>query len=213
MSESSHPFIDPGALSMSLGDQLLVCLAANTARGDLSAVERDWLSLPASAHHAGLEIILQTHLFAGYPRTINALGVVRRLGCTINESMDAPAQQWRSDGEALCSQIYAGTYDKLRVAIGSLHVDLEKWMLETGYGRVLSRPGVTAMQREFGVVAVLGGQNVAPQLMSHLRGALHVGASLEALDQVIVLVGKIWGEQALKQSLKVFEKLKTSLSS
>lgn len=210
MSESTHPLIDPGAASIDITDQLLVCLAADTARGDLDAVERDWLCLSEDAHQAGLEIILQTHLFAGYPRTINALGVVRKLGCTLNASTDAPAKQWRSDGENLCSQIYGGTYDKLRVAISGLHVDLEKWMLETGYGRVLSRPGLTAVQREFGVVAVLGGQNVKPQLMSHLRGAIHVGASLDALEQVIVLVGKVWGEQARMQSLKVFEKLRGS---
>ena len=207
MTEPTHPLIDLNSNAINVTDQLLVCLAGNTARGDLEAVKRDWLCLAEKDHQAGLEIILQTHLFAGYPRTINALAVVRKLGCTLNESTDAPVEQWRGDGENLCSQIYAGTYDKLRVAIGSLHVDLEKWMLETGYGRVLSRPGLTARQRELGVVAVLGGQNVKPQLMSHLRGALHVGASMESLEQVIGLVGKIWGEQAELESLKVFKKL------
>ena len=162
----------------------------------------------AQAHGLGLEVILQTHLFAGYPRTINALAAVRKLGCTLNTSIDAPYEQWRTDGENLCSQIYAGAYSKLRDAIGALHVDLESWMLEMGYGRVLSRPGPSAMQREFGVLAVLSGQNVKPQLMSHLRGALHVGASIEALERVLELVGEIWGTEAQKDGLKVLEKLR-----
>jgi len=208
MSESTHPLINTELASIDATDQILVCLAGHTAKGDLEAVKGDWQCLPQSAHAAGLEAVLQTHLFAGYPRTINALAVIRKLGCTLNVSTDAPVKQWRRDGEHLCSQIYAGAYDKLRVAIGALHVDLESWMLETGYGRVLSRPGLSAMQREFGVVAVLGGQDVKPQLMSHLRGALHVGASIESLEQVLHLVGKIWGAQAQEQSLVVLEKLK-----
>ena len=207
MSES-HPLIEPGWTSLCEVDQLLVCLAAHTAAGDLDAVKSDWMFLPQSDHHLGLEIILQTHLFAGYPRTINALGVVRRMGCTLNDSTDASYERWRSDGESLCSQIYAGSYDKLRSAIGALHVDLESWMLEIGYGRVLSRPGPSAMQREFGVLAVLGGQNVKPQLMSHLRGALHVGASVEALESVLELVGKIWGDQAQQDGLHILAKIR-----
>ena len=207
MSES-HPLIDPSCALLSKTDQLLVCLAAHTASGDLEAVEEDWQALPEASHRVGLEIILQTHLFAGYPRTINALAVVRKLGCTLNDSGDAPYEQWRRDGESLCSQIYAGAYDKLRDAIGALHVDLESWMLEIGYGRVLSRPGPSAMQREFGVLAVLGGQNVKPQLMSHLRGALHVGASVEVLERVLELIGRIWGAEAQSDGLRILEKLR-----
>lgn len=205
---TSHPLIESSCSLLSEVDQLLVCLAAHTASGDLEALKEDWQHLPQSSHNAGLEIILQTHLFAGYPRTINALAVVRKLGCTLNTSTDAPYEQWRKDGESLCSQIYAGAYDKLRDAIGALHVDLESWMLEVGYGRVLSRPGLSAMQREFGVLAVLGGQNVKPQLMSHLRGALHVGATLEVLERVLELVGKIWGTEAQEDGLKVLAKLR-----
>ena len=207
MSES-HPLIDPSCTLLSEVDQLLVCLAAHTACGDLEALEQDWQALPQSSHQLGLEIILQTHLFAGYPRTINDLALVRKLGCTLNDSSDAPYEQWRRDGESLCSQIYAGAYDKLRDAIGSLHVDLESWMLEIGYGRVLSRPGPSAMQREFGVLAVLAGQNVKPQLLSHLRGALHVGATFEAIERVLELVGKLWGADAQSAGLQVLSKLR-----
>ena len=207
MSES-HPLIDSSCALLSELDQILICLAAHTAAGDLESLKQDWLCLPEASHNAGLEIILQTHLFAGYPRTINALAVVRKEGCTFNTSVDAPHEQWREDGENLCSQIYAGAYDKLRDAIGALHVDLESWMLEIGYGRVLSRPGLSAMQREFGVLAVLGGQNVKPQLMSHLRGALHVGATPEVLERVLDLVGKIWGAKAQADGLEVLAKLR-----
>lgn len=205
---SLHPLIDSENAALCPLDQILACLAGHTAQGNLDAVCEDWMALSQNEHSAGVEVILQTHLFAGYPRTINALGSIRKLGFSDNASSEAPSSEWRPAGESLCSQIYAGSYDKLRKAISSLHVDLESWMIETGYGRVLSRPGLSPMQREFCVVAVLAGQNVQPQLLSHLRGAIHVGASTEALDCLLILVGKIWDADAEKLGRAILEKLR-----
>jgi hypothetical protein len=49
-----------------------------------------------------------------------------------------------------------------------LHPVLDVMMLEHGYGRVLSRPGLTLRLRELCVVAALAGQDVAPQLVRPL---------------------------------------------
>jgi alkylhydroperoxidase/carboxymuconolactone decarboxylase family protein YurZ len=46
-----------------------------------------------------------------------------------------------------------------------LHPVLDDMMLEYGYGRVLSRPGLSLRLRELCVVAALAGQDVAPQLV------------------------------------------------
>ena len=186
-------------------DQLLAILAGATASGELDEVARAWGAVPDKHREAGLELVLQTHLFAGYPRTINALGRIRSLGYDLNRSGDAPPEQWRSDGEALCSKIYGGSYELLRDRVASLHVDLDRWMLEVGYGRVLSRPGATARQRELAVLAVLGGQDVAPQLTSHLRGAVHVGASVDECAVIMELIEPIWGEAARAKADVVFE--------
>ena len=199
-----HPWLVRDS-RLEVRDQLLAILAGTTATGDLSEVRKAWQALPEEIHEAGLEVVLQTHLFAGYPRTINALGVIRQEGCSLNASSDAPAEQWRSDGESLCAEIYAGSYELLRKRVASLHVDLDRWMLEVGYGRVLSRPGASPRQRELAVLAVLGGQNVAPQLMSHLRGALHVGATVDECAVVIELLGPIWGSDAKEQAARVFD--------
>ncbi|MEC9464483.1 MAG: carboxymuconolactone decarboxylase family protein [Myxococcota bacterium] len=190
---------------LALGDQLLAILAGVTAVGDLDEVARTWDALPEVLHPAGIELVLQTHLFAGYPRTINALGRIRSLGCKLNTSSDAVPAQWRPDGEQLCSKIYGPSYERLRERVQSLHVDLDRWMLEVGYGRVLSRPGATARQRELGVLAVLGGQDVAPQLTSHLRGAFHVGATVDECAVVMELLGAIWGEAAREKAYAVFQ--------
>ena len=49
-------------------------------------------------------------------------------------------------------------------------------MLAEGYGKVLGRPGLALEVRELCIVAILAGQDAAPQLYAHLRGALNVGA-------------------------------------
>ena len=57
------------------------------------------------------------------------------------------------------------------------HPDLADWILEDGYGRVLSRPGLSVRERELLVVAVLSTLDVPAQLKSHQLGALRVGAT------------------------------------
>jgi alkylhydroperoxidase/carboxymuconolactone decarboxylase family protein YurZ len=50
--------------------------------------------------------------------------------------------------------------------MGQLHPVLDTLMLEHGYGRVLSRPGLSLRLRELCVIAVLVGQDVSPQLVN-----------------------------------------------
>jgi 4-carboxymuconolactone decarboxylase len=57
------------------------------------------------------------------------------------------------------------------------HPELADWILEEGYGRVLSRPVLSIRERELIVVAVLSALRLPLQLESHVRGALRVGAT------------------------------------
>jgi 4-carboxymuconolactone decarboxylase len=54
-------------------------------------------------------------------------------------------------------------------------------MIAEGYGRVLSRPGLGALERELLTVAALAALGWEPQLASHLLGARRLGASLAQL--------------------------------
>jgi 4-carboxymuconolactone decarboxylase len=59
-----------------------------------------------------------------------------------------------------------------------LHPELAAWILEDGYGRVLSRPGLTGRERELLAVAALAAlPGAGPQLESHERGARRLGAT------------------------------------
>ena len=64
------------------------------------------------------------------------------------------------------------------------HPDLAAWILEDGYGKVLSRPVLTVRERELLIVAVLGTLNVPAQLKSHQLGAVRVGAGEAEVKQM-----------------------------
>ena len=201
--------------SLSLSQRLLTFIAGYTAAGDLDGLEQAWNALAPEHYGEGIEAILQTHLFAGYPRAINAMTTVRKLGADqpgeYHEGPDEDVLEWETSGTALCGEIYGSNYPKLREKMGTIHPDLDKWMLQTGYGRVLSRPGLAPRLRELCVIAVLTGQNVTPQLFSHLRGAVNVGASVAECESVLKQTEYIWGAEAQAQAFRVFEKVRPKL--
>ena len=95
--------------------------------------------------------------------------------------------------------------------MAGFHPDLDRWMVEIGYGRVLSRPGLCPRLRELCVLAVLAGQNVTPQLFSHLRGAVNVGATADECRSILEQTSWVWGMEAQTQALRVLSKALTKL--
>lgn len=189
-----------------------VRLAAATAKGDLVEVADAWRLLPREHHRAGIEVILQTLLFAGFPRVINALRTVQALGvdATAVVGDEPPPSEWAKIGAETCAQIYGRAYEPLRERMRELHPLMDRWMIEMGYGRLLSRPGVGIVERELCAVIVLAGLDVAPQLESHLRGARAVGASDEAIGEVLQMVGPIWGESAQRAADALWSRILAS---
>ena len=85
----------------------------------------------------------------------------------------------REAGEELCRTVYGGSYERLRRNVRQLHPDLDRWMVEDGYGKTLSRHGLPVTVREVCIVALLAAAGHHRQLLAHLRGALNVGASAQ----------------------------------
>lgn len=171
----------------------------------------DWSSLPRQYHARGLEVVLQTHLFAGFPRAINALATIHQVGVHTEDESWAEEKKgpvsWHDQGAATCESVYGGVYGKLRKRMGQLHPVLDTLMLEHGYGRVLSRPGLSLRLRELCVIAVLVGQDVSPQLASHLRGAIRAGATAEEVSAVIAQTELAWGPVAAAQAVATLESI------
>jgi 4-carboxymuconolactone decarboxylase len=124
------------------------------------------------------EVLLQAHLFVGFPIALEALILWRRIHpAHVPGTAGESSTDWEPRGETVCRTVYAANYDKLRANVEALHPDFDRWMVTGGYGRVIGRPGLDLPTRELCIVALLAVWNTPRQLHSHLRGALHAGAS------------------------------------
>lgn len=155
----------------------LVELSAALARPDVEG----WRSaLEAAAAHAARaeieEVLLQAHLFVGFPTVLDAFIAWREIAG--GETAGAVAAVDRPGaGEALCRAVYGDVYDRLRDHVRRLHPALDGWMVEHGYGRTLSRAGLSVETRELCIVALLAAAGHERQLRAHLHGALNVGTA------------------------------------
>lgn len=154
------------------------------------------------------EAILMANVAVGFPRTLIAMRAWRRVSGE-RSAVSGPIapgsdyrrhEEWTRQGEETCRVVYGSNYERLRETVRQLHPDLDGWMITEGYGRTLSRPGLTLRQRELLMVAMCAVLDVPHQLHSHLRGALHAGATVaevgEALEAVISELGGREQEQA-----------------
>ena len=159
------------------------------------------------------EVILQSYLFAGLPRTLNAMREWRRLSGRAapaeDEGADAERRvaEWRARGEETCAAVYADMYDRLRVNIAALHPALDAWMVVEGYGKVLGRPQLDLMRRELCIVAMCAVAKQDRQLQSHLHGALNVGATPEQVAGSLVAVGDMVGKTGLTRALAMLKRV------
>jgi 4-carboxymuconolactone decarboxylase len=130
------------------------------------------------------ETLLQLIPFAGYARAINAFAVLQELAP--HAPRPAPSRgDFRRRGETLCRRIYGPVYERMIARMAGFHPELAEWILADGYGRVLSRPGLTIRERELIVVAVLWALRLPKQLESHVRGAKRVGATSQEVAAMI----------------------------
>lgn len=144
------------------------------------------------------ELVLQTYLFAGFPRTLNGMRLWRRASNRVAEAPDLEetlATRWTRRGEQTCETVYGSLYKRLRANIRSLHPALDSWMIDL-YGRVLGRPGLDLKRRELCIVAACAALEQDRQLHSHLHGALNAGATAEEIDDTLRIVAPRMGAES-----------------
>jgi 4-carboxymuconolactone decarboxylase len=194
----------------------LVRIAAAVAGAPISITRRVMVAAVGVASVTAVdEVLLQSYLFAGFPRALNAARVWREVSGEPAPSDDAataplaPAQL-RRKGEQVCRTVYGHKYDALRHAVTRLHPALDAWMVADGYGKVLSRPGLTLVQRELCIVAACVATEQLPQLKSHMRGALNCGATTEDLAQTLSALTDIVPREALGVAREELNRIKES---
>ena len=170
---------DESVMLDSLDDETaaLVYLAAVLAGGSETQVRAALAQAVGTVRVVWVEeLILQTYLFAGFPRALNAAREWRRISGIAAPERDTFAiddsSERQRQGEATCATVYGRFYDRLRVNIHDLHPALDRWMVEEGYGKVLSRAPLDLARRELCVVAACAIARQDRQLHSHLHGAV-----------------------------------------
>ena len=197
----------------------LVALAAAIARGEESDLrERVDDAAEAGVPNAWIdELILQSTLMVGYPRTLiaaslwrAAAGVPAEHGSTDLDYGDH--QAWTRRGEETCHRVYGENYNRLRRNVATLHPALDAWMLTEGYGRTLSRPGLDLKRREFCVIVQTAVLNTPRQLHSHLRGALNAGATFEEVENVLSVANPLLSYDDWKAVKELWEHVQDAWS-
>ncbi len=181
--------------------RVLVQLSAAIAASDEATV-RYWLGLAARdvpPVHVE-ELVLQSYLFCGFPRALNAAREWRRVSQRLAPGSDEAedvrlADEWRVRGEQTCALVYGAMYERLRLNVRDLHPALDSWMVVDGYGKVLGRPGLDLQRRELCIVSACAAMGQDRQLHSHLRGALNVGVEPDALRATLAAIAGLIGAE------------------
>lgn len=206
---SAPPLTSP----LDAATRALVRFAAAAAGGTEGEVRAVVAQAVAAAPEVWVEeVVLQTYLFAGFPRALNAAREWRRItesvqstpgrapGAEASDYTDVGA--WRTRGETTCAVVYGPNYEKLRQNIRRLHPALDEWMIVEGYGKVLARPGLDLARRELCIVAACARTGQDRQLHSHLHGAVHAGAPARAVDATLDATADLLGA-ALEQHARL----------
>ncbi len=166
------------------------------------------------------ELVLQSYLFAGFPRALNAAREWRRArpAQSTGAATFVPASEsagegyadlydWRMRGEATCRIVYGEFYEKLRGNIRALHPALDEWMIVEGYGKVLSRTGLDLGRRELCIIAACAAAGQDRQLHSHLHGALNAGVPADLVWGALAALEGVVEESGLDRAGLLFARV------
>lgn len=161
------------------------------------------------------ETLLQSYLFVGFPRALNAMREWRRISGRPSPASDDEAtvddvDVWRRRGELTCGVVYGRFYARLRDNIRELHPALDAWMIAEGYGKVLSRPQLDLGRRELCIVAACATSRQHRQLHSHLHGARHAGVPDDAVEDGLQALGDLLAPDELADALQLWRKVRQS---
>ncbi len=199
-------------------DAMLAICSALSADGHSEHCQRAFIALlkeddgPDPEHLR--EAILQTHLFAGYPRALNSLAAFKAACQKVSNPLSGEIslrskplepdnlEEFRKRGRELFDDIYRESAAKVDSFANGVSPDLADWAIAVGYGRVLSRPILTRQQRSLCIVSSLIPLDVSPQLKGHIRGAKNTGSSTDQLWKLFDLIVKLFKEGAETRSAK-----------
>ncbi|HRJ77332.1 MAG: hypothetical protein HPKKFMNG_00756 [Planctomycetes bacterium] len=206
--QATLSFLLTGIAPLDRKDAMLAICAALTADGHVEHSRRVFDFLLKESDRPDpeqmREAILQTHLFAGYPRALNALASFKEACKAASNPLsgeiklrDTPLEGddmalFRQRGGKLFAMLYANLAPKIDQVARDASPDLGDWAVAEGYGRVLARDILKPRQRSLCILAALMPLDVLPQLKGHVQGAVNLGHSAETLWKLYELIPKFF---------------------
>lgn len=200
IAQESFPVSTTVSPRLSLPQQALLPIAALAAMGDLprlaTALER---GLDAGLTISEIrEILVQLYAYAGFPRSLNALGQfmkvleTRRQRGVVDEPGKAPSQPIPR-GEAL---LQAGTANQRRLIGAPVTGELfefapaiDEYLKTHLFGDIFSRDNLDWPSRELATVSMLAAlSGTDPQLQAHLKISRNVGLTTNQLQRLATIL-------------------------
>lgn len=191
----------------------LVRLSAVLASGDEEDVRAELQQAAKITSHEWIkELLLQTYLFAGFPRALNGMREWRRVvAAPASREVASDYQRFKERGERTCAMVYGSMYERLRKNIRDLHPVLDEWMIVEGYGKVLGRPGLDLGRRELCIVAACSATGQDRQLLSHLHGARNVGVPEPVVTAVLESLREVISDKRLSRATRLWDRIRNDV--
>lgn len=183
--------------TLSARQQAIVPIAAFAAAGDmvgLSAALNQGLDAGLTESDAR-EVLVQLYAYAGFPRSLNALGALMKVLASRKERgiEDAPGQAPSHPiptGEALLA---AGTANQAQLTGGPVKGPvfdfapaIDEYLKTHLFGDIFERDNLDWQSRELATVGMLAAiPGAEPQLQAHMRISMNVGITAEQLHQLV----------------------------
>ena len=188
--------------TLSARQQALVPIAAFAAAGDISRL--------SAALHQGLEagltvsdareVLVQVYAYAGFPRSLNALGELMKV-------LEARRQRGIQDAPGRAPGRPVPTGDALRVAGTANQTKLvgepvqgplfdfapaiDEYLKTHLFGDIFERDNLDWQSRELATVGMLSSlPGAEAQLQSHMRISMNVGLTVSQLNQLVQVLAK-----------------------
>ncbi|WDR86301.1 carboxymuconolactone decarboxylase family protein [Burkholderia ambifaria] len=182
--------------TLSTRQQAIVPIAAFAAKGDLARLN----GALNQGLDAGLtvtdvrEVLVQLYAYAGFPRSLNALGELMKVLETRRQRgiEDAPGHAPSRPIPTGAALLSAGTANQTKLAGGAVKGPLfdfapaiDEYLKTHLFGDIFERDNLDWQSREIATVAMLAAMpGVEPQLQAHMRISMNVGLTESHLRQL-----------------------------
>jgi 4-carboxymuconolactone decarboxylase len=190
--------------ALSLRQQAIVPIAAFGAAGDMARLDtalNQGLDTGLTVNEAK-EVLVQLYAYAGFPRSLNALGELMKVVDTrkqhgVQDALGQPPGGAIPKGDALLA---AGTANQTKLvgspvkgALFDFAPAIDQYLKTHLFGDIFERDNLDWQSREIATVAMLSAlQGADSQLQSHMGISMNVGLTAAQLTQLAqVLADKV----------------------